>query len=158
MLRCPTPGPFTEWLRRFIREERVFPSGHFLPHPIAGEAHKLRQITPAATTKIIYIPYPVWYIACKTMSHTTEDKQSLLLRAKRIRGQVEALVRALDEERECSEVLQVMSAARGAMNSLMAELLEGHIRSHVLHGKQKPTSQQVAAADEVIDMVKSYLK
>jgi DNA-binding FrmR family transcriptional regulator len=51
-----------------------------------------------------------------------------------------------------------MSAARGAMNSLMAELLEGHIRSHVLNGKQKPTSQQVVAADEVIDMVKSYLR
>jgi DNA-binding FrmR family transcriptional regulator len=53
----------------------------------------------------------------------------------------------------------VMSAARGAMNSLMAELLEGHIRSHVLiSGKQKPTSAQAVAADEVIDMVKSYLK
>jgi DNA-binding FrmR family transcriptional regulator len=51
-----------------------------------------------------------------------------------------------------------MSAARGAMNSLMAELLEGHIRSHVLSGKQKPTSPQAVAADEVIDMVKSYLK
>jgi DNA-binding FrmR family transcriptional regulator len=86
------------------------------------------------------------------MSHTIEDKRSLLLRAKRIQGQVVALVRALDEERDCSEVLQVMSAARGAMNSLMAELLEGHIRSHVLNGKHKPTSQQVTAADEVIDM------
>ena len=92
------------------------------------------------------------------MSHTTEHKKELLLRAKRIQGQVEALVRALSEERDCSEVLQVMSAARGAMNSLMAELLEGHIRSHVLDGKQKPTSKQVAAADEVIGMVKSYLK
>jgi DNA-binding FrmR family transcriptional regulator len=92
------------------------------------------------------------------MSHTINDKQKLLLRAKRIQGQVEALVRTLSEERDCSEVLQVMSAARGAMNSLMAELLEGHIRSHVLIGKQKPTSQQLAAADEVIDMVKSYLK
>jgi DNA-binding FrmR family transcriptional regulator len=51
-----------------------------------------------------------------------------------------------------------MSAARGAMNSLMAELLEGHVRSHVLNGKQKPTSKQLEAADEVIDMVKSYLK
>ena len=60
------------------------------------------------------------------MSHTINEKQNLLLRAKRIRGQVEALVRTLDEERDCSEVLQVMSAARGAMNSLMAELLEGH--------------------------------
>jgi DNA-binding FrmR family transcriptional regulator len=92
------------------------------------------------------------------MSHTTKDKQKLVLRAKRIQGQVEALVRVLTEERDCSEVLQVMSAARGAMNSLMAELLEGHIRSHVLDGRQKPTSQQAMAADEVIEMVKSYLK
>jgi DNA-binding FrmR family transcriptional regulator len=92
------------------------------------------------------------------MSHTIQQKQELILRAKRIQGQVEALVRALTEERDCSDVLQVMSAARGAMNSLMAELLEGHIRSHVLNGRQKPTSQQMVAADEVIDMVKSYLK
>jgi DNA-binding FrmR family transcriptional regulator len=92
------------------------------------------------------------------MSHTTKDKQKLILRAKRIQGQVEALVRVLTEERECSEVLQVMSAARGAMNSLMAELLEGHIRNHVLNGRQQPTSQQAMAADEVIEMVKSYLK
>ncbi|MGA7399983.1 MAG: metal/formaldehyde-sensitive transcriptional repressor [Candidatus Sulfotelmatobacter sp.] len=92
------------------------------------------------------------------MSHTIKDKQELILRAKRIQGQVEALVRTLTEERECSDVLQVMSAARGAMNSLMAELLEGHIRSHVLNGKHRPSSQQERAADEVIDMVKSYLK
>jgi DNA-binding FrmR family transcriptional regulator len=103
------------------------------------------------------IPYRVWYIF-GGMSHTIKEKENLLLRAKRIQGQVEALVRALDEERDCSEVLQVMSAARGAMNSLMAEMLEGHIRSHVLNGKHRPTSGQVTAADEVIAMVKSYLK
>jgi DNA-binding FrmR family transcriptional regulator len=51
------------------------------------------------------------------MSHTTKDKQKLVLRAKRIQGQVEALVRVLTEDRDCSEVLQVMSAAGGAMNS-----------------------------------------
>lgn len=92
------------------------------------------------------------------MSHTIKQKQDLLLRAKRVQGQVEALVRALEEERDCSDVLQIMSAARGAMNSLMAEMLEGHIRSHVLSGKHKPTSGQATAADEVIAMVKSYLK
>jgi len=92
------------------------------------------------------------------MSHTVENKRNLILRTKRIQGQLEGLVRSLEEERECSEVLHVLSAARGAMNSLMAELLEGHIREHVLNGKQKPTAGQVAAADEVINMVKSYLK
>ena len=92
------------------------------------------------------------------MSHTINAKQELILRAKRIQGQVEALVRALTEERECSDVLQLLSAARGAVNSLMAELLEGHIKSHVLNGRHKPTSEQLEAADEVIAMVKSYLK
>ena len=92
------------------------------------------------------------------MSHTIHAKEKLLLRAKRIQGQVEALVRALEEERGCSEVLHVMSAARGAMNSLMAELLEGHIRTHILNGKRKATSGQLSAADDVIEMVKSYLK
>jgi len=92
------------------------------------------------------------------MSHTIEDKQKLVLRAKRIQGQVEALVRALSEERDCSDVLQLMSAARGAMNSLMAELLEGHIRFHVLSPTKKPNREQARAADEVIEMVKSYLK
>ena len=71
------------------------------------------------------------------MSHTIENKRELVLRAKRIQGQVEALVRSLTEEKECSEILQLMSAARGAMNSLMAELLEGHIRSHVIDPKRK---------------------
>ena len=56
------------------------------------------------------------------MSHTIKDKKELILRAKRIQGQVDALVRALTEERDCSDVLQLMSATRGAMNSLMAEL------------------------------------
>jgi DNA-binding FrmR family transcriptional regulator len=91
------------------------------------------------------------------MSHTIKDKEKLVLRAKRVQGQVEALTRALTEERDCSEVLQLMSAARGAMNSLMAELLEGHIRNHVLTGKKSGTGQ-AAAAEEVIDMVRSYLR
>jgi DNA-binding FrmR family transcriptional regulator len=92
------------------------------------------------------------------MSHVIKNKQKLVLRSKRIRGQFEALERALDEGRECSEVLQIISAARGAVNSLMTELLEDHIRHHVLGSKRRPTSDQTVAADEVIDMVKTYLR
>ena len=92
------------------------------------------------------------------MSHTIKNKQKLILRSKRIRGQFEALERILDEGRDCSEVLQIISAARGAVNSLMTELLDGHIRHHVLDPKRKPNSEQTHAADEVIDMVKTYLR
>jgi len=90
------------------------------------------------------------------MSHTTRDKHKLVLRVRRIRGQVEAIERALDSDQECADVLQLLAGARGAMNSLMAELIEGHIRFHVLNGREK--AQQQEAAQELIDVVRSYLK
>jgi FrmR/RcnR family transcriptional regulator, repressor of frmRAB operon len=93
-----------------------------------------------------------------TNMHTTEDKQKLVLRVRRIRGQIDAIERALVEEKDCGDVLQLITAARGAMNGLMAELLEDHVRFHVLDPARKPTSGQAAAADELIGIVRSYLK
>ena len=91
------------------------------------------------------------------MAHTTKDKAKLLSRVRRIRGQVEAIERALDGEHECSSVLQLMAACRGALNGLMAEVLEGHIRFHVLDPKST-NAPQVEAAEELIDVVRTYLK
>jgi DNA-binding FrmR family transcriptional regulator len=92
------------------------------------------------------------------MAHTARDKEKLLIRVRRIRGQVEAIERILDEEHECADVLQLVAACRGALNGLMAELVEGHIRFHVLdpnHGKDSP---EAAAAEELVDIVRAYLK
>ena len=60
------------------------------------------------------------------MPHTKREKKKLIHRIRRLRGQVEAVERALDEDRECFAILQLLSACRGAMNGLMAELMEGH--------------------------------
>lgn len=79
-------------------------------------------------------------------------------RVRRIRGKVDAVERALDEEKDCGDVLQLISAARGAMNGLMAELLEDHVRFHVIDPARKPTSAQAVAADELMEIVRSYLK
>jgi DNA-binding FrmR family transcriptional regulator len=92
------------------------------------------------------------------MAHTIRDKQKLLLRVRRIRGQVEALEKLLEEEADCSQTLHLAVACRGAMNGLMAEILEGHIRFHVVNPKDKPSSAQVEAAEEVLDVVRMYLK
>jgi DNA-binding FrmR family transcriptional regulator len=92
------------------------------------------------------------------MVHTIKENGKLILRVLRIRGQVEAVERALTSEHNCSDVLRLIAAARGAMNGLMAELLEDHVRFHVLDPKRKPTSDQAMAADEVVDVVKAYLK
>lgn len=92
------------------------------------------------------------------MAHIAKDKDKLLLRVRRIRGQVEAIERALAGEHECTDVLQLVAACRGALNGLMAELVEGHIWFHVLDPNRPKDSAQAVAAEELIDIVKAYLK
>jgi DNA-binding FrmR family transcriptional regulator len=92
------------------------------------------------------------------MAHTAKDKEKIIIRVRRIRGQVEAVERALREDQECSDVLQLVAACRGAMNGLMAELVEGHIWFHVLDPNRPKDSPQAAAAEELIDIVRAYLK
>ena len=90
------------------------------------------------------------------MSHTTKNKAKVLSRVRRIKGQVEAIERALDGDQECEDILQLVASCRGALNGLMAELIEGHVRFHVLVPGQKTTPSQVEAADEIIAVVKRY--
>jgi DNA-binding FrmR family transcriptional regulator len=71
---------------------------------------------------------------------------------------MEAVEKALDGDGDCSEVLQTIAATRGALNGLMAQILEGHIREHVIDPGRKATAGQLAAADELVDVVKAYLK
>jgi FrmR/RcnR family transcriptional regulator, repressor of frmRAB operon len=92
------------------------------------------------------------------MPHTVEEKKRLLNRARRIRGQVDVVVRTLEEASECSETLHAISVCRGALDSLMAEVIEGHIRFHVLDQKLDPTEEQTRAAEDLIDALKTYLK
>jgi DNA-binding FrmR family transcriptional regulator len=87
------------------------------------------------------------------MSHISREKLDLLNRTKKVVGQLESVERALDEDAPCADVLQRLAAARGAINSLMRELLEDHIRNHMSR-----TPKSVEAADDVIEIVRTYLK
>ncbi len=89
------------------------------------------------------------------MSHTIRRKKPLLARVARIRGQLEAVARALQAEAECGEVLRLIASARGAMNGLMSEVLEEHIRAHA-QGRGRPG--RYAAADDIVAVVRSYLR
>jgi DNA-binding FrmR family transcriptional regulator len=90
------------------------------------------------------------------MSHTKTEKAKLLDRVRRVRGQVEALERALENEKGCATVLHLIVAARGAMNGLMTEVIEDHIRMHVA----EPTkdAERARGAEELIEAVQAYLK
>ena len=90
--------------------------------------------------------------------HTTRDRDKLVARVRRIRGQIEAVEKAIVSEEECSKVLTTVAACRGALTALTAEILEDHIRFHVMDPAAKPNSKRARAGDELIDIVRSFLK
>ena len=91
------------------------------------------------------------------MSHTITGKKRLLSRVRRIKGQTEALERALSDEVECQAILQQIAAIRGAVNGLMAEVLEGHIREHLGQPDIEPTQREKDMA-ALATTLRSYLK
>ena len=91
------------------------------------------------------------------MPHTIKSKKQLLTRVRRIKGQTEALEKALEAGTECSAILQQIAAIRGAVNGLMAEVLEGHLREH-LGVDGIPAPQRQADLDQVVATLRSYLK
>ena len=90
------------------------------------------------------------------MSHTKQEKMKLLNRVRRVRGQIEAVERALEEEKGCASVLHLIVAARGAMSGLMTEVIEDHIRMHVVDPVKD--SERSRGAEELIQAVQAYLK
>ena len=91
------------------------------------------------------------------MPHTPEEKKRAITRLRRIRGQAEALETAIDTGASCAQVLQQLAAVRGAVNGLMAEVLEGHLRESFGAGAPPPSDPD-QAIDEVAALVRSYLK
>lgn len=92
------------------------------------------------------------------MSHTTQDKKKLLSRISRIRGQIEAIERALNDERDCIDVLQQITSCRGAMNGLLAVVLEDHIRTHLVDADFASGKDPTDSKEQFIDIVHSYFK
>ena len=92
------------------------------------------------------------------MTHTIRDRTKLSNRVRRIVGQIGGVKKLLDQESECGPVLQQLAACRGAINGLMAEILEDHIRFHVVDPDLDPESDQGEATEQLVEIVRSYLK
>jgi DNA-binding FrmR family transcriptional regulator len=88
--------------------------------------------------------------------HTIRDKAKLLARVRRIQGQAAALERQLDGEGDCVEVLQQLAAIRGAVNGLMATVIEGHVTDHLVREPDEAHRQEEAAV--VLQVLRSYFK
>lgn len=99
------------------------------------------------------------------MPHSPEEKKRAVARLRRIRGQAEALERAVEAGTDCSTLLQQIAALRGAANGLMAEVLEGHLRETFDHAREGSSAGQGMAdfdvdaeIDGIIRTLRTYLK
>jgi FrmR/RcnR family transcriptional regulator, repressor of frmRAB operon len=91
------------------------------------------------------------------MAHTIQGSKRLLSRVRRIKGQTEALEKVLGQGGECLAVLQQIAAIRGAVNGLMAQVLEDHLREHI-GSESMPAGKREAEMEQVITVLRSYLK
>ena len=92
------------------------------------------------------------------MTHTVREKQKLLARVRRIRGQVEAIERALESEARCEQVMHLLAGVRGALAGLTAEVIEDHVRTHLVDAEKHPGALNAEAAEQLLDVVRTYLK
>ena len=92
------------------------------------------------------------------MTHTVRNKHRLLARVRRLRGQIEAIERALEGEAGCEQVMHLLAGARGAMAGLMAEVVEDHVRTHLVDAEQHPGALNAEAAEQLLDVVRTYLR
>ena len=89
--------------------------------------------------------------------HIIADRDKLLARVRRIAGQISAVERQLSGEAGCSETLQLVASVRGAVGSLMEELIEQHMREHVARPGISDETRQ-AAAEEMLALIRRYGK
>jgi DNA-binding FrmR family transcriptional regulator len=90
------------------------------------------------------------------MTHHERERVKLLQRVKKLRGQLDAVERSLTADDECGGQLMLLAAVRGGVNGLMGEVLETHIRFHLVNGGQEQIAPDLA--EDLIDLVRAYLK
>ena len=91
------------------------------------------------------------------MAHITNQKPKLLARISRLQGQLEGVRRAIEGDKDCNDVLHNLAAFRGALNGLMLEVIEGHIRHHVMEDSGEGESPK-EAAEELITVLRRHLR
>jgi DNA-binding FrmR family transcriptional regulator len=92
------------------------------------------------------------------MAHTIDNKEKLVARVRRIRGQINSIEKALEDDQECSAILNTVVSCRGALSGLMSELIEDHVRFHVVDPSRKIGTHQREAVEQLIGVIKTYLR
>jgi DNA-binding FrmR family transcriptional regulator len=91
------------------------------------------------------------------MGHVAKERQKLLNRWKRLRGQLEAIERAVETDTECARVLQQATSCRRALDGFIAGVIEDHIREHMLDPDTPRDDPRTQSAEELVAIVHANL-
>ncbi|MEE4451605.1 metal/formaldehyde-sensitive transcriptional repressor [Novosphingobium resinovorum] len=91
------------------------------------------------------------------MGHLNSDNRALVMRVRRMVGQLQAVERALDEGEDCAKVLLQAAAVRGAVNGFIDELIEDHLRTHVA-APDLSDAEREEGLQAVIAAIRRYAK
>ena len=89
--------------------------------------------------------------------HIITNKSKLLARVKKLKGQLEGVEKALEQDKDCKQILLILSSVRGALGGLMAEVMESHVIEHMF-GENKLTQKELGLAQELVESIKVFLK
>ncbi len=98
------------------------------------------------------------YAKAPGVTHTVREQQKLLARVRRIKGQVDAIERAVESEAGCEQVMHLIAGVRGAMAGLMAEVVEDHVRTHLVDPATHPGVLNAEAAEQLLEVIRTYWK
>ncbi len=80
------------------------------------------------------------------------DVDAVNKRLKRIEGQIRGLMKRVDEDKSCEEILIQISSAKAALHKTGQVILEGHLHHCVLdgirEGKEEETIKKLSSAIE----------
>jgi DNA-binding FrmR family transcriptional regulator len=145
-LTLRTSGTYRAFERKVWREP-MFVARRFLPS--VGNPHIYRTNT---------MRRPINRVGGYTMAHLTNDPAKLVARIRRLQGQLDAVARSLENKTPCGDVLQLVASIRGAVNGLTIELIEEHVRNHVVDPDHEDDPEKAKGTADLIAVLRTYLK
>lgn len=86
--------------------------------------------------------------------HVHSNKKAVLARLKRLRGHLDSVIRMVEDDRDCAEVLVQLAAVRSAINNVGKVILQDHIKEciseAVANGEQEKIDELNVAIAQFI--------
>ena len=87
---------------------------------------------------------------------SSESKDDVLKRLRRIEGQIKGIHKMIDEDKQCVDILTQVAAVRAAINKVGGIILQRHSKTCLKNALKSESEQDVL--DELLDTIQKFLR